>query len=136
MPVRVLWFFLAAPLVCLQCVIVVFPDHSHLLFVFIVWSLGDCNRRTCILCSNINRQVCIFVQVYAHEWRYNRQICVFCVLSWQLKSMGGCVFLYLTTISIEGYMHSMFSHVNRNRLLISHGNGNRQLVYDVFSRHI
>ena len=26
------WFFLTAPLVGLQCVIVVFPDHTHLLF--------------------------------------------------------------------------------------------------------
>ena len=28
----VVWLFLAVPLVCLQCVIVVFPDHTHLLF--------------------------------------------------------------------------------------------------------
>ena len=30
--VHVLWVFLTVPLVCLQCVIVVFPDHNHLLF--------------------------------------------------------------------------------------------------------
>ena len=29
-----LWLFIMVPWVCLQCVIVVFPDHSHLLFVF------------------------------------------------------------------------------------------------------
>ena len=28
----VVWIFLAVPLVCLQFVIVVFPDHTHLLF--------------------------------------------------------------------------------------------------------
>ena len=28
------WFFLAVPWVCLQFVIVVFPDHTHLLFLF------------------------------------------------------------------------------------------------------
>ena len=28
----VVWLFLAVPLVCLHFVIVVFPDHSHLLF--------------------------------------------------------------------------------------------------------
>ena len=30
--VNVLWVFLTVPLVGLQCVIVVFPDHTHLLF--------------------------------------------------------------------------------------------------------
>ena len=29
----VLWLFLAVPWVCLQFVIVVFPDHNHLLFL-------------------------------------------------------------------------------------------------------
>ena len=31
--VIVVWFFLAVPLVCLQFVIVVFPDLTHLLFL-------------------------------------------------------------------------------------------------------
>ena len=31
-PVIVVWLFLAMPWVCLQFVIVVFPDHTHLLF--------------------------------------------------------------------------------------------------------
>ena len=30
--VNVLWLFLMVPLVGLQCVMVVFPDHTHLLF--------------------------------------------------------------------------------------------------------
>ena len=30
--VNVLWLFLRVPWVSLQCVIVVFPDHTHLLF--------------------------------------------------------------------------------------------------------
>ena len=30
--VNVLWLFLMVAWVCLQCVIVVFPDHTHLLF--------------------------------------------------------------------------------------------------------
>ena len=30
--INVLWLFLAVPWVCLQCVIVVFPDHTRLLF--------------------------------------------------------------------------------------------------------
>ena len=29
--VNVLWLFLKVPWVCLQCLIVVFPDHTHLL---------------------------------------------------------------------------------------------------------
>ena len=31
--VIVVWLFLTAPWVCLQFVIVVFPDHTHLLFL-------------------------------------------------------------------------------------------------------
>ena len=31
--VIVVWLFLAVPWVCLQFVIVVFPDHTHLLFM-------------------------------------------------------------------------------------------------------
>ena len=31
--VGVVWAFLAVPWVCLQFVIVVFPDHTHLLFL-------------------------------------------------------------------------------------------------------
>ena len=31
--VIVVWLFLAIPWVCLQFVIVVFPDHTHLLFL-------------------------------------------------------------------------------------------------------
>ena len=30
--INVLWLFLTMPWVSLQCVIVVFPDHTHLLF--------------------------------------------------------------------------------------------------------
>ena len=37
--VKVLRLFLTVPLVCLQCVIVVFPDHTHLLF-------GNCFENT------------------------------------------------------------------------------------------
>ena len=31
------WLFLAVPRVCLQFVIVVFPDHTHLLFVILLY---------------------------------------------------------------------------------------------------
>ena len=31
--INVMWLFLAVPWVGLQCVIVVFPDHTHLRFV-------------------------------------------------------------------------------------------------------
>ena len=33
MSLIVVWLFLAVPWVCLQFVIVVFPDHTHLLFL-------------------------------------------------------------------------------------------------------
>ena len=35
--VIVVWLFLAMPRVCLQFVILVFPDHTHLLFFSIKW---------------------------------------------------------------------------------------------------
>ena len=35
MTVSVLWLFLTVPWVGMQCVIVVFPDHTHLLFFYI-----------------------------------------------------------------------------------------------------
>ena len=35
--VIVVWLFLAVPWVCLQFVIVVFPDHTHLLFYAIIF---------------------------------------------------------------------------------------------------
>ena len=37
--VMVEWLFLAVPWVCLQFVIVVFPDHTHLLFFTGKWTL-------------------------------------------------------------------------------------------------
>ena len=39
--VMVVWLFLAVPWVCLQFVIVVFPDHTHLLFLTIVKSFNN-----------------------------------------------------------------------------------------------
>ena len=48
----VVWLFLAVPWVCLQFLIVVFPDHAHLLFLtgkeaIVIW----------IVRSNLNRLV-------------------------------------------------------------------------------
>ena len=39
MTVSVLWLFPVVPWVSMQCVIVVFPGHTHLLFVESVWSI-------------------------------------------------------------------------------------------------
>ena len=38
--VIVVWLFLAMPQVCLQFVIVVFPDHTHLLFLYLCVRFG------------------------------------------------------------------------------------------------
>ena len=35
--INVLWLFVTLPLVGLQCVIVVFPDHTHLLFPLVIF---------------------------------------------------------------------------------------------------
>ena len=40
--VMVMWLFLAVPWVCLQFLIVVFPDHTHLLFLM--------SRILCLCC--------------------------------------------------------------------------------------
>ena len=37
--IYVMWLFLTVPLVCLQCVVVIFPDHTHLHFVKTVKSI-------------------------------------------------------------------------------------------------
>ena len=36
--INVLWLFLTMSWVSLQCVIVVFPDHTHLFFFLMIWS--------------------------------------------------------------------------------------------------
>ena len=51
--VMVVWLFLAVPLVCLRFVIVVFPDHIHLLFLIIDICLK------CTLCTERNVFVCV-----------------------------------------------------------------------------
>ena len=38
--VIIVWLFLAVPWVCLQFVIVIFPDHTHLLFLFLLVICG------------------------------------------------------------------------------------------------
>ena len=49
--VMVEWLFLTVPLGCLQFVIVVFPDHTHLLFLTLTGGSGLCPRaRHFILC--------------------------------------------------------------------------------------
>ena len=41
----VVWLFRALPWVCLQFVIVVFPDHSHLLFLEIMENLENHEKK-------------------------------------------------------------------------------------------
>ena len=41
----VVWLFLAVPWVCLQFVIVVFPDHTHLLLFAAKYSKNDTRRK-------------------------------------------------------------------------------------------
>ena len=41
--VIVMWLFLAVPWVCLQFVIEVFPDHTHLLFLHAILRVSDSN---------------------------------------------------------------------------------------------
>ena len=50
--VNVMWLFLMVPCVGLQCVIVVYPDHTHLLFS----KLKGC-------CTSLNEQsICLSIQ--------------------------------------------------------------------------
>ena len=41
------WLFLVMPQVCLQFVIVVFPDHTHLLFLMVN------KKKKCIICVRV-----------------------------------------------------------------------------------
>ena len=47
--VNVMCIFLMVPWVGLQCVIVVFPDHSHLLFVVSSWEKPDHFALVCVV---------------------------------------------------------------------------------------
>ena len=49
----VVWFFLAVQWVCLQFVIVVFPDQTHLLFLYCYSFLFACFCK-CILCLHLS----------------------------------------------------------------------------------
>ena len=59
----VVWLFLAMPWVCLQFVIVVFLDHTHLLFLFI--SAYECcrNKDTSILAFYLLSNI-FFLKIY------------------------------------------------------------------------
>ena len=46
--VIVVWLFLALPWVCLQFVIVVFPDHTHLLFLTFAMFIGVKQKRALV----------------------------------------------------------------------------------------
>ena len=49
-----MWLFLAVPWVCLQFVIVVFPDHTHLLFCIDVSVLSYENKNNSIIACFIH----------------------------------------------------------------------------------
>ena len=50
--VVVVWLFLTVPWVCLQFVIVVFPDHTHLLFLRFSKCLSQLSYHICV--SRVN----------------------------------------------------------------------------------
>ena len=55
--VIVVWLFLAVPWVCLQFVIVVFPDHTHLLFLTIIANVEVSNMARCSSKTNELRDI-------------------------------------------------------------------------------
>ena len=57
--VMVEWFLLAVPWGCLRFVIVVFPDHTHLLFLNVQY-----RDHTCFSCINICR---VLRMLFEHE---------------------------------------------------------------------
>ena len=50
--------FLAVPRGCLQFVIVVFPDHTHLLFLLSLTSESMCMKYWLTACSSLSRKKC------------------------------------------------------------------------------
>ena len=87
--INVMWLFLTVPWVGLQCVILVFPDHTHLLFGAVLLVITDFLQEVCVvrwLClallqrvqgSNISEycrhyqrsyyEVCLFALVLGHR---------------------------------------------------------------------
>ena len=59
-----LWPYLAVPWVGLRCVIVVFPDYTHLLFIGVSVSMMGCN----LLCFSGQS----FVDVFFNEILFQR----------------------------------------------------------------
>ena len=53
---RVVWLFLAVPWVCLPFVIVVSPDHTHLLFLLSGTSEGMCTKYCLSSCPSLPRK--------------------------------------------------------------------------------
>ena len=64
--VVVVWLFLALPWVCLQFEIVVFPDHTHLLFLFLI-------KHSILLtsCIKISKQYRITYYYYEYYTKYS-----------------------------------------------------------------
>ena len=52
--VMVEWLFLAVPLDCLRFVIVVFPDHTHFLFLIICCQIANSSVRMLYRSTNIS----------------------------------------------------------------------------------
>ena len=66
--VIVVWLFLTVPWVCLKFVIVLFPDHTHLLF-FVVFAGGSClalrsKRLYCVISSLSIRELNVLLIVF------------------------------------------------------------------------
>ena len=56
---------MALPWVCLQCVIVIFPDQTHLFFAAaIAINMGNCFVSACFSAFEISNKLCIFFYTF------------------------------------------------------------------------
>ena len=78
--VVIAWLFLEVPWVCLRFVIVVFPDHTHLLFSeFALWDF------------NLRREVTPFIEYYLPVFKFwqSLQSVMVCFGTKQIKRRSG-----------------------------------------------
>ena len=95
--VMVVWLFLAVPLVCLRFVFVVFPDHTHLLFLFTVLLMFDPFKAIHDNCHLLSHLLMFFGSLYCKQYETSSDCCLWNSLIWVLsvcyygKNILGCI---------------------------------------------
>ena len=112
--VIVVWLFLMIPLVCLQFVIVVFPDHAHLHFFTHLWSTLSfaCILKTPLCVFRIGRKMtlCIssifyLVSAMSIAWTPNYPVYLLLIFSVGFFSVGNFMPAYVLGKFYPGFRY-------------------------------